>query len=128
MEEQKIDEQLNNLAVVRIPAELHQSVMLRVGYGKIKPALFVVFVLFAVNFLIIVLRINAKLIDADFLDMIKDLLDVFNFNFSFISTITSSFFEIVSPSLVLYALLCFAGSVYLAIKMGSMSSFKFNKI
>src|ERR1035437_4767192 len=114
---EKIDEHLNNLNMVEIPVHLHQSVMRQVNYKKIKPVLFVAFALLLFNFLVIAWHINAKLIDAEFLDMTKDFFEVFSFNFSFISTMWGSFFEIISPTLALSAILSLAGVVYIGKKI-----------
>jgi hypothetical protein len=111
---EKIDEQLNNLSAVEVPVGIHQSVMRRVNYQKIKPVLFVSLILLALNFLVIVWHINMKLIDAEFTDMIQDLFEVFSFNFSFIRTIAESFFEIISPILFLYAILSLTGIIYIS--------------
>jgi hypothetical protein len=69
------------------------------------------------NFLAIAWHINAKLIDADFLDMTRDFLDVFSSNFSFISTMFQNFFEIISPFFVLSATLSFVGAIYVGRKI-----------
>jgi hypothetical protein len=110
--EDKIDEQLNNLSVLEIPTGMHHSVMRRVNYRRLRPVLFVSFILLAFNFLIIAWHINAKLIDAEFLDMAQDFFEVFKFNFSFISTMWTSFFEIISPMLFLSAFLSLVGAIY----------------
>lgn len=110
---EKIDEQLNNLSMVEIPVKMHQSVMRRVRYSnRLRPVLFVSFILLALNFLVIAWHINAKLIDAEFINMIQDFFEVFNFNFSFINTISASFFEIISPILFLSVLLSLGGAIY----------------
>jgi len=109
----KIDEQLNNFSTVEVPAGMHQSVMRRINYQKIRPVLFVSFILLALNFLIIAWRINAKLIDAEFIDMAQDFLDVFSFNFSYLSTMWGSFFEIISPMFFLSAVLSLVGAIYI---------------
>ncbi len=114
---EKIDEQLNNLFKVEVPTGVHQSVMRKVNYQKMKPVFFVAFALLLFNFLVIAWHIDAKLIDAEFLDMTQDFLEVFNFNFSFISTIWASFFEIISPALFLSATLSFAGAIYIGKKI-----------
>jgi hypothetical protein len=44
--------------------------------------------------------------------MTRDFLEVFNFNFSFINTILLNFFEIVSPLLVVSAILSLGGAIY----------------
>ena len=116
---ENIDKKLNNLFSVKIPTGLHQSIMLRVNYQKIKPMLFIAFGILVFNFLLITWHINAKLIDADFLDMIQDFFGVFNFSFSFVGTITEKFFEIISPALFLSAFLSLVGSVYFAKKISS---------
>jgi hypothetical protein len=110
---EKIEEQLNNFLPAEIPFGLHQSVMRRVNYQKIKPALFIGFILLVFNFLIIAWHINAKLIDAEFIDMAQDFLDVFSFNFSYLSTMWGSFFEIISPMFFLSAILSLVGAIYI---------------
>ena len=110
---ENIDEQLNNLSFVEVPADLHQSVMRKVNYKKIKPVLFLAFALFLFNFLLLVWHINVKMINTDFITMTRDFLDVFDFGFSFINTVVGSFFEIVSPLLVLSAILSLSGALYI---------------
>ena len=122
---EKIDEQLNNLSFVEVPTGMHQFIMRKINYKKFQPVLFVAFVLLAFNFMIVVWHINAKLIDVEFKDMVKDLLEVFSFNFSFVSTVLGSFFEIISPMLVLYAFLSLMGAIYTGKKI---SLYQFSKI
>ena len=80
---EKIDEQLNTISLVEIPIGMHQFVMRRINYKKLQPIFFVTFTLLALNFIVIVWHINAKLIDAEFLNMVKDFSEVFDFNFYF---------------------------------------------
>ncbi len=122
---EKIDEQLNNLSAMEVPQGFHHSVMRKINYKRLKPALFIAFVLLAFNFLAIAWHINAKLIDAEFFDMTQDFFEVFNFNFSFISTILGNFFEIISPALVLSAVLSLAGAIYTGKKI---AAYQFSKI
>jgi hypothetical protein len=121
----KIDEQLNNLSLVEVPAELHQSIIRKVNYHKIKPVLFIALALLVFNFLLTVWSINVRLIDADFISMIRDFFDVFSFDFSLISTVAESFFEIISPALVLSAVLSLIGFIYVGKKI---SIYQFSKI
>jgi len=114
---EEIDEQLNNFSMVEVPNGLHQSVMRKLNYQKKKPILFTVFVLLVASFVAIVWHINVKLVDAEFSDMVRDFFDVFSFNFAFISTIWESFFEIISPILVISALTCLLGAIYTAKKI-----------
>jgi hypothetical protein len=116
---EKIDEQLNNITSVEIPLGMHQFVMRRINYKKLLPVLLVAFILLAFNFIVIVWHINAKLIDVEFTDMIQDFFEVFNFNFSFFSTIWTSFFEIISPALVLSAIMSLVGVIYTGKKINS---------
>jgi hypothetical protein len=109
---EKIEEQLNNLSAVEVPIGVHYSVMREVHYQKIRPALLIAFSVLIFNFLFIGWHINAKLINAEFLDMTQDFLEVFSFNFSFIQMVFVSFFEIVSPVLVLSAVLSLVGAIY----------------
>jgi len=109
---EKIDEQLNSISFVEVPTGMHQFVMQKVNYKKFQPVLFVTFILLALNFIVIVWHINAKLIDAEFTDMMQDFLEIFSFNFSFINTVFVSFFEIISPLLVVSAILSLVGAIY----------------
>ena len=114
---EKIDEQLNSLSLMETPFGLHQYVMRKVNYQKIKPVLLVAFALLVFNFIVITWHINAKLIDADFFDMISDFFDVFSFNLSFINTMTQSFFEIISLPVFLSAFLSLIGAIYIGKKI-----------
>ena len=120
---EKIDEQLNSLRMVEVPVGMHQSILRKINYQKIKPVLFVAFALLLFNFLVIAWHINAKLIDAEFLDMTQDFFEVFKFNFSFVSTMWGSFFEIISPTLALSAILSLIGAIYTG---KQISFYKFN--
>lgn len=125
---EKIDEQLNNLSLAEAPFGLHQSVMRGVNYRRFRPVLFLAFALLIFNFIVIAWRINAKLIDAEFLDMAQDFFAVFNFDFSFVNTIVSSFFEIISPALFTSAVLSLLGAIYIGKQITSYQfKFKFNR-
>ena len=114
---EKIDEQLNNLAMVEVPIGLHQSIMRKANYKKLQPVLFVAFVLLAFNFLVIAWHINARLIDKEFIDMGQDFFEIFKFDFPFFSTMIARFFEIVSPMLALSAILSLTGAIYTGTKI-----------
>jgi len=122
---EKIDEQLDNLPLVEIPTGMHQFVMRKINYKKLQPILFATFTLLALNFLVIAWHINAKLIDAEFTDIMKDFFEVFSFNFSFIKAILESFFEIISPLLLVSAMLSIIGAIYTGKKM---NFYHFSKI
>jgi hypothetical protein len=107
-----VDEQLNNISLIEVPTGVHQFVMRKVNYKKLQPVLFITLTFLILNFVVIVWHINAKLIDAEFTDMVQDFFQVFSFNFSFINTVVGSFFEIISPLLVVSAVLSLAGAVY----------------
>ncbi len=109
---EKIDEQLNNISQVEVPIGMHQFVMRKINYKKLQPVLFVAFALLALNFIVIVWHINARLIDVEFSDMVQDIFQIFSFNFSFINTVFVSFFEIISPLLVVSAVLSMIGAIY----------------
>lgn len=124
---EKIEEQLNNLSLVDIPVEIHQSVMRKVNYQRIKPVLFTAFVLLVLNFLMLSWRINVKLADAEFVDMVQDFFAVFNFNFSFINTIFESFFEIISPAFFLSAFMSLVGAIYIGSQI-KLNVFQFRSL
>ncbi len=114
---EKIDEQLNNLSTMEIPVGIHQSVMRRINYIRFRSMFFVVFGLLALSFLVIVWYINTSLVDAEFTDMIRDFFEVFSFNFSFVNITLTSFFEIISPTLILSAFLSLVGTIYIGKKI-----------
>ena len=116
---ENIDEQLNKLSVMEVPLGIHQSIMHKINYNRIKPVLFTAFFLFTINFLLIAWHINSKLIDAEFSDMMHDFFDSFVLSFSFINTIVGSFFEIITPTTVFYLLINLVGIVYLGNKIRS---------
>jgi len=125
---EKIDEQLKNLAQIDTPIEIHRSVMNRIHNKKIQPMLFFVLGLLVFNFAIIAWHINGKLVKAEFGDMLADFFTDFTLTFYLISTILKSFFEIVSPALVLSALLSFIGIIYVGKKITLSTSNQFNKL
>ena len=114
---EKIDEQLNNISLVEVPIEIHQNIMRRVNYKKLKPVFFITFMLLVINFMVVVWHINSKLIEVEFTDMVKDFFEVFSFDFSFINTILGSFFEIISPLVVISAVSSLVAMVYLGKKI-----------
>ena len=116
---EKIDEQLNNLKMVDAPIGLHQFVMRKINYKKIAPVLFTALIILMFNFLVIGWHINMKLIDAEFLDMTQDFFEIFTFNFPFFNTVWNSFFEIISPMLLLSAVLSLGGIIYVIKKINS---------
>ncbi len=121
-----IDEQLNNLSLVEIPSAMHQSIMRKVNHQKINPTLLVVFFLLVLNFLITAWHINTSLMNVDFLSMARDVFGIFNFNLSFINTITVSFFEVVPLSIIISAILSLAGAIYVGRKISIYSFGKYN--
>ncbi|SRR5258708_1352425 len=120
-----IDKQLHNLSSYDLPVGVHKAVMLRAYYKKLQPIFAVVFALLALSFLSVIWYIYEELIDAQFTDMVKDFFEVFSFNFSFVNIVFTSFFDIVSPALVLSAVLSLAGTIYTGRKMRSHSSYYF---
>jgi len=114
---EKIDEQLNNLSVIDIPNGMHQDIMRSVNYQKVNPTILVAFFLLVLNFLMMAWHINTRLIDADFLNMARDVFNVFDFNIASIGTIISSFFEVVPLSITISAVLSLAGAIYLLTKI-----------
>lgn len=120
---EKIDKQLNNLSSVEIPAGMHQFIMRRINYKRIKPVLFTAFILLTINFILIAVHINTKLIEAEFADMMSDFFETFDLSFYFVNTILGSFFEIISPAIILSLLLNLGGAIYIGNKI-RMSEFK----
>ena len=114
---EKIDEQLNNLALVNVPFQMHQSTMHKVNYWRLRPIFFGSFILLIFNLVLTIWRINNKLIDAEFFDMMHDFLDSFVWSFSFISTIIESFFEIISPVIFVSLILNLIGVIYIGKKI-----------
>lgn len=114
---EKIDEQLKNLLLVGAPTSLHQSVMRKVQSKRLQPVLLTVLCLLVLNFIVIVWRINTKLVEAEFSDMILDFFEISDFSFSFVSTTLGSFLEIVSLELILSALLSLTGIIYIGRKI-----------
>lgn len=68
-------------------------------------------------------HINGKLIDAEFKDMIMDFWESLDFNFSIKASI-GSFFEIISPELIISLILSLIGLVYVIKKMISLKLVK----
>ena len=114
---EKIEEQLNSLPFEETPTGVHQYIMRRVNYKRLKPMFFTVFILLALNFIIITMHINNKLIDAEFNAMMSDFFEDFILSFNFISTIIGSFFEIISPAIVLSLALNLGGAIYIGNKI-----------
>jgi len=114
---EKIDEQLKNISFVDVPVSVHQSIMKKVTSCRMQPFFIAVFCFLSVVFFMIAWHINTKLIEAEFSDMLADLLSDFNMSFYLFSTIVKSFFEIISPVYVLSLIFSFAGAVYLAKKI-----------
>jgi hypothetical protein len=115
-----IDEQLKNLPQNDLPVEVHQSIMRTANYRRVRPMLFIGFFLLAINFLIIAWHINAKLVDAEFSDMIADFFEGFDLSFLFVKTILVATFEIVPIELFLSGLASLLGAMYIGIKIKSL--------
>ena len=122
---EKIDEQLNNMPLIEVPVGMHHFVMQKINNKKIQPFILVTFLLLVLNFIIILWHINTKLIDAEFTDMMRDFLDIFSFNFSFIQIFLLNFFEIISPLLIISLTLSFVGIIYTGRKI---NFYQFSKI
>lgn len=122
---ENIDKQLNNLSVVEVPAVVHQSTMRKIKYQKTKPVFFTAFALLAFSFVIVVWQINTNLTGAEFLDMVSDFFDVFNFDFSFWTAILTGFFGIVSPALFMVAIASLTGLIYIGNHIRHIRSYKF---
>ncbi|MDE2399671.1 MAG: hypothetical protein KGL67_01525 [Patescibacteria group bacterium] len=114
---EKIDEQLNNLSSMEVPDKVHNSVMQRIHNSRLLPMLFIIFTILVLSLLINIFYINSKLIDVEFVDMMRDFLDVFSFSFAFINVMLVSFFEIISPMFVLFAVFCFIAAIYVINKI-----------
>lgn len=114
---EKIDEQLNNLRMSEVPIGIHQFVMHKVNYRRIRPALFSAFILLTVNFVIMALHIDTKLVEAEFSAMMTDLFGTFDMSFYFMNTIIGSFFEIIPPVIVFSFLLNLIGTIYIGNKI-----------
>ncbi len=114
---EKIEEQLNNLSSMEIPTGMHQSIMQKVNYRRIRPILFTAFFLFLFNFILIAWRINVKLVNAEFSTMMNDFFDGFVWSSSFVNTILGSFFEIISPTIFVSLLINLVGAIYLGNKI-----------
>ena len=123
---EKIDKQLNNLNTTEMSPRLHSSIMRIVNHKKMQPMFLILFFLLVFNFIIIFWHINTKLVDAEFGVMMNDLFTDFDLSFYFIGTIISSFFEIISPALVLSLFISFFGSIYVYKK--NIYLFNFYKI
>ena len=125
-----IDEQLKNLSDAEFPSGIHQSVMRAVNYERTKPVLFVVLSLLVLNFAIIAWHINTKLIDAEFTEMLGDLMTEFSFSFSFMSMILGDLFAIISPEIFLSNILSLVGIIYVVkrIKIFGFKSIIHNNI
>lgn len=109
---EKIEEQLYNISLAEVPIGMHQFIMRKINYKKLRSFLFITLILLALNFIIIAWHINAKLIEAEFFDMTQDFFEVFSLDFSFINVIWASFFEIISPIFFLSAILSLIGAIY----------------
>ncbi len=114
---EKIDEQLNKLMLVEIPIGMHQSIMHKVNYKRVRPALFTIFSILAFNLIIITWHINSKLVDAEFGSMMQDFFASFRLSFYFISTVAGSFFEIISLSTFMLLVINLLGVIYIGNKI-----------
>ena len=118
---EKIEEQLNSIAFSEVPVGMHQSIMRKINYIRLKPILFVSFFLFVINFAILAWRIDNRLVDAEFSDMMRDFFNGFDWSFDFVKTILDSFFGIISPGIALSFVLNFIGMIYIGNKIRKIS-------
>jgi hypothetical protein len=96
---------------------MHQSIMHKINYKRIKPILFSVLGLLVLNFLITAWHINNKLVNAEFGTMMNDFFATFDLSFYFVGTIIGSFFEIVSPTIFITLLINLVGVIYVGKKI-----------
>jgi len=114
---EQIEKHLKNLSLIETPVSIHQSVMRKINYKRVQPVLLTALCLLVFNFVLIVWRINTKLVEAEFIDMINDFFEVLSFNSLFVSTVLNSFFEIVSLQLTLSVFVSLTGAIYVGRKM-----------
>lgn len=114
---EKIDEHLNKLRVVDTPKSFHQGVMQKVYNWRFRTIFFVVFFILLINFIIITLHIDIKLINAEFADMFQDLMGSFDMSITFFNVIFDSLFDIVSPFVFFSAFISLIGVFYVGRKI-----------
>jgi hypothetical protein len=114
---EKIEEQLQTLPHIEVPRTMHTSVMKKINYHHFRTVILLGFCLLTLSFIIFALRINSRLVDAEFADAMNDFINAFDPSFSFFSAVLGSFFEIVSPALVIGLLVSFTGACYLGKKI-----------
>lgn len=97
-----------------MPMGLHQAILERVNYLKLRPLLVIVLAVFLVNILILGLHINSKLIEVEFFDMVRDFTMDSYAGFLVANIVFEKFFQIIPVEIILSVLLNLAGITYIA--------------
>lgn len=120
-----IEQQLHTLSETDLPQGLHQSVLQKVNYLKLRPLLLVALFVCSINVLILSSHINSKLVEAEFLDMIRDFTRDSYASFLVLSILLERFFEVVTVEVVASLFVNMAGAIYMSNKL---ISYKLGKI
>jgi hypothetical protein len=118
----KIMEQTNTIQhsyEKEVPPGLHASIMKRVNHLKLRPLFFLVLALFVINLLMLTSHINGKLVEAEFMDMLRDLTEDSYFDSLALGILLERFFEIISFELVASVLLNAVGVFYISGKLAT---------
>lgn len=112
-----IEQQLHTLKEEHQPDGMHQSILRRINYLKIRPLLFVALFVCSVNILILTSHINNKLVEAEFLDIIHDLTRDSYTGFLVLSILLEKFFEVISIEILASLFVNMAGAIYMSNKL-----------
>jgi hypothetical protein len=114
---EKIEQQLYTLRDQEVPVGLHYAIMKQASYIRLRPLFFVVIAIFLCNLVILSSHINNQLIEAEFVDMIRDFTTDSYDSLLVLWILLEKFFEIISLEVLLSLLLNVAGTIYLSITL-----------
>jgi hypothetical protein len=114
-----IEQQLHTLKEVSLPEGMHQSILRRVNYLKLRPLLFIALFVCSINVLVLSSHISNKLVEVEFTDMIHDFTRDSYANLLVISILLEKFFEVISVEMIASLFVNIAGAIYMSNKLVS---------
>jgi hypothetical protein len=114
-----IEQQLHTLTDTEVPQEIHRSVIQKINYLKIRPLLMIALFVFTANVVVLSSHIGNKLVEAEFLDMVRDLTTDSYTSLLVLSILLERFFEVITVEVIASLFVNIAGAIYMSNKLVS---------
>lgn len=114
-----IEQQLQTLKEVTQPEGMHQFIIRKVNYLKLRPLLLVALFVCSVNVLVIFSHISNKLVEVEFVDMVHDFTRDSYASLLVLSILLEKFFEVISVEVIASLFVNMAGAIYMSNKLVS---------